>query len=41
VKAFAALGVWCLALYEIDALWFDGWYFASLNHVISEVYFRW
>lgn len=32
----------CMAvLYGVDALWFDGSYFAIVKHVMSDLYFHW
>jgi hypothetical protein len=32
----------CIAvLYGVDALWFDGSYYAAVSHVLSNLYSHW
>jgi hypothetical protein len=36
------IAIVCIAvLYGVDAVGFDGWYFAAVKHVISDVYLHW
>lgn len=35
---FAASALICLlALYAVDSIWFNGWYFLALNQVMSHI----
>jgi hypothetical protein len=41
MKHLSSLAVCLAILYGIDALCFDGWYFAAVNRAIMEIYVRW
>jgi hypothetical protein len=28
-------------LYGVDAVWFNGWYFAALKDMLSQIYVHW
>jgi hypothetical protein len=41
MKCLGATAVCLAVVYGIDAIWFHGWYFASLNYVISGIHEQW
>jgi hypothetical protein len=41
MKCLGAAAVCIAVLYGVDVFWFDGWYFASTDRMLSEFYRQW
>ena len=41
MRHLSSLAICGAVLYGIDAIWFNGWYFAAINRAIMEIYVRW
>ena len=41
VKGLGAVAVCVAVLYVVDATWFDGWYFAIVNQMLTTFYSQW